>query len=119
VAAVGWWAGRHFALHPVVEQRAAWVLGGAVAMFVVGTGLIYARIFIPQGGRYLWAVGAPLTISLACGLRAVHIVIARALGRTQAPLAYGWVTVLLAAGLNWVVLWRGICQWYGVRIFGT
>ena len=105
LALLGWCRGRQGHKEGVLNRRALALLGAGLALFLCCAAVIYRRIFIAQGGRYLLAVGPAIVTLLAVGLLRAQPLIARALCRpvSEQALVRGVLTLMVI--LNWVVLW--------------
>jgi hypothetical protein len=81
--------------------------------------MVYHRLYIPQGGRYLLTVASPIALVFALGLLGLWSSISRRVTGVVTERQFAWAIVAIMVGLNWWVLWRSIICPYAIAWSGT
>ncbi len=95
-------------------RKALTVLMGGVAIFGGCAGLLYARAFFPQGGRYLMTLGSAIAVGLALGLLRVRGRLEDIVEQPVPERGFVWGVLGLMVSLNGFVLWQSIYRAYAV-----
>lgn len=95
-----------------MNRRAIIVLGSAIAIFFAFIGLVYSRVFMSQGGRYLLTVGSAIWIVFSAGLLGARGFVERRILRRLTREGFVWAVIGLMVGLSGFVLWRSIYRAY-------
>lgn len=101
------------------DRRALVVLIGAIIAFLGCLAMVYHRLYIPQGGRYLLTVASPIALVFALGLLGLWSSISRRMAGVATERQFAWAIVAIMVGLNWWVLWRSIICPYAIAWSGT
>lgn len=112
--AVAGWCRRASRSWSLAQARGWRILWAALACFAVFVIIVYARLFIPQGGRYVHAVGSALAVVLSVGLVRARHVVAGLLGCSIPAAGWSWGIVTLMICLNWFVLWHCVYRPYAI-----
>lgn len=112
VALSGWVWGRSSEVDGSRDRRACALLLASVVMAACGLALLYRNLFIPQGGRYLLAVGPAIAILFGMGLLRARRLLGERLRCRIPEQGFGWGVAALMVLLNWIVLWTSIYRPY-------
>jgi len=99
----GWLGSRHQILNPQSLQ-AIQIMGLGMLFFILSLIVVYSRLFVPQGGRYILVMGPVIAIVMAWGLLHVRRWISDRFAWNISELRWAWGAVAIMVGLNWIVL---------------